>query len=365
MVTTKTVYVSSRKSDLALYQTREVISMLQKHYPDVTFEIGLQDTIGDQVLDKHLTQVGGTGLFTKSLEKELLAGRSSFAVHSLKDMPTVLPESLVLGAVCERESPEDAVIIHPKHKANGITTLEDLPKDSIIGTSSLRREALLLKLYPHVQVKTIRGNIQTRLAKLDNEDDYDAIVVAAAGFRRGGLGDRIDQLLDPVVFGYGVGQGSIGVECRGDDTETLEMLAKIEHEESAQCCKAERSLLRTLEGGCQISMGVNTTLDGDELTLSAMLLSRDGQESFEETISGNRFEAESLGEALADRLLKNHEARKHLGSTEKKRALTYGDVEAPGDAAAAAAAAEKIESPKRKSDETTVVSPKRQRTSDA
>ncbi|OQR96795.1 porphobilinogen deaminase [Achlya hypogyna] len=323
---TKTVYVSSRKSDLALYQTREVISMLQKAHPEITFEIGLQDTIGDQVLDKHLTQVGGTGLFTKSLEKELLAGRSSFAVHSLKDMPTVLPDNLVLGAVCERESPEDAVIIHPKHKANDITTLDDLPKDSIIGTSSLRREALLLKLYPHVKVKTIRGNIQTRLSKLDDADDYDAIVVAAAGFRRGGLGDRIDQLLDPKVFGYGVGQGSIGVECRATDTETLAMLAAIEHEESAQ--------------PSAISMGVNTTLDGDELTLTACLLARDGSESFEETISGNRYEAEALGEALADRLLKNQEARKHLGSTEKKRALTYGDVEAPGDAAAAAAKAE-------------------------
>ncbi|OQS04902.1 porphobilinogen deaminase [Thraustotheca clavata] len=362
-MTTKTIYVSSRKSDLALYQTREVISMLKKLYPEIQFEIGLQDTIGDQVLDKHLTQLGGTGVFTKSLETELLAHRSSFAVHSLKDMPTVLPEGLVLGAVCERESPEDAVIFHPKHRNNGIKTLEALPKDSIIGTSSLRRESLLLKLYPHVKVKTIRGNIQTRLAKLDDHDDYDAIVVAAAGFRRGGLGDRIDQLLDPAVFGYGVGQGSIGVECRADDIEILKMLAKIEHEKSAQCCKAERSLLRTLEGGCQISMGVNTTLDGDELTLTTSLLSRDGNECYTETISGSRFDAESLGEQLAIQLLKNPKALKHLGSTEKKRALTYGNVEAPGDAAAAAAAAEnaKKTSPKRTRNERSPSPKKRSR----
>ncbi|KAF0698012.1 Aste57867_11343 [Aphanomyces stellatus] len=335
----RVIYVSSRKSDLALYQTREVISMLQVHYPDIRFEIGLQDTVGDSVLDKHLTELGGTGVFTKSLEQELLARRSSFAVHSLKDMPTNLPPGLVLGAICKRESPEDAVIIHPKHKAEGRTTLQQLPEGSIVGTSSLRREALILRLYPHLTIKTIRGNIQTRLSKLDDHDEFDAIVVAAAGFRRGGLGKRIDQLLDPQVFGYGVGQGSIGVECRGDDAETLDMLATIAHETSAQCCKAERSLLRTIEGGCQISMGVNTRLDDDVLKMTASLLSRDGADCVTESVSGNRFDAELLGEQLAAKFMTNADARKLLGPAGQKRALTYGDVEAPGDAAAAAAAA--------------------------
>ncbi|CAK4078229.1 unnamed protein product [Aphanomyces euteiches] len=340
----RVMYVSSRKSALALYQTREVISMLEEHYPNISFEIGLQDSLGDDRQDKHLTELGGTGVFTKSLEDELLAKRSSFAVHSLKDMPTNLPAGLVLAAICKRESPEDAVIIHPKHKAEGRTTLQQLPVGSVVGTSSLRREALLLKHYPNVTIKTIRGNIQTRLSKLDDHDDFDAIVVAAAGFRRGGLGTRIDQLLDPEVFGYGVGQGSIGVECRGDDEEVLEMLAKITHEESSQCCKAERSLLRNIEGGCQISMGVNTRLDDDVLKLSATLLSRDGKESVTESISGNRFDAELLGEQLAVKFLKNVDARKLLGPAGQKRALTYGDVEAPGDAAAAAAAAAEAES---------------------
>jgi hydroxymethylbilane synthase len=179
-------------------------------------------------------------------QEALLAGASSFAVHSLKDMPTALPTGLVLGAICNRESPEDAAIIHPKHKANGVTSLSGLPEGSIIGTSSLRREALLRSLHPTFEIKTIRGNIQTRLAKLDEHDDYDAIIVAACGFRRGGLGDRIDevgfchrvvrfgwivsqsadcvlacarQLLPLDSFGYGVGQGSIGIECRANDTE--------------------------------------------------------------------------------------------------------------------------------------------------
>ncbi|GLD95883.1 hypothetical protein PINS_up004561 [Pythium insidiosum] len=338
----KTIYVSSRKSQLAMVQTNEVIGMLQAIYPDIEFIVGQQDTIGDQVLDRHLSDLGtqtASGLFTKSLEEDLLRGAARFAVHSLKDMPTQLPAGLVLGAICKRESPEDAVIIHPKHKANGITKLRDLPAGSVIGTSSLRREALVRSQNPTFEIKTIRGNIQTRLAKLDEHDDYDAIIVAACGFRRGGLGDRIDELLPVESFGYGVGQGSIGIECRSDDQEILDMLAKIEHETSAQLCTAERSLLYSLEGGCQIAMGVNTTLDGDNLTLTATVLSRDGKKSVRDSMTGPRDEAEGLGKALAERFLANADARELLGKTGEKRALTYGDVEAPGDAAAAAAAA--------------------------
>ncbi|RHY09462.1 hypothetical protein DYB34_000065 [Aphanomyces astaci] len=241
----RVIYVSSRKSDLALYQTREVISMLQEHHPDIRFEIGLQDTFGDSVLDKHLTQLGGVGVFTKSLEVGSRIA-CSFAVHSLKDMPTQLPPGLVLGAICKRESPEDAVIIHPKHKA-----------------------------------------------------------------------------------------------------EILTMLAQIAHEESSQCCKAERSLLRSIEGGCQISMGVNTTLDDDTIKLTATLLSRDGQISITESTRGSRFDAELLGENLAREFLKNPHARPLLGPAGQKRALTYGYMEAPGDAAAAAKDQEENGSPKK------------------
>ncbi|GAB9463230.1 hypothetical protein Gpo141_00000697 [Globisporangium polare] len=339
--TRRTLFVSSRKSHLAMVQTVEVIGMLQKLHPDIAFVIGQEDTIGDQVVNRHLSDLGtatAPGVFTKSLEDALLSGASSFAVHCLKDMPTTLPPGLVLGAICKRESPEDAAIIHPKHKQNGILRLADLPEGSVIGTSSLRREALLLRLFPTFQIKMIRGNIHTRLAKLDEHDDYDAIIVAACGFRRGGLGDRIDELLPRETFGYGVGQASVAIECRGDDKEILEMVAKIEHEESAQVCTAERSLLYHLEGGCQIAMGVNTTLDGDTLSLTATVLSRDGQEAIQDSISGPRFEAEGLGEALAKRFLANKHARELLGKIGEKRALTYGDVEAPGDAAAAAAA---------------------------
>ncbi|KAF1323640.1 Porphobilinogen deaminase, partial [Globisporangium splendens] len=338
----RTIYVSSRKSQLAMVQTNEVIGMLQEIYPDIDFVVGQQDTVGDQVLDRHLSELGtstASGLFTKSLEEALIAGTASFAVHSLKDMPTTLPNGLVLGAICKRESPEDAAIIHPKHKQNGIKCLKDLPAGSIVGTSSLRREALLRSQYPTFEIKTIRGNIQTRLAKLDEHGEYDAIIVAACGFRRGGLGDRIDELLPVETFGYGVGQGSIGIECRGDDQETLEMLSKMQDERSAQLCKAERSLLYHLEGGCQIAMGVHSTLDDDVLTLRATVLSRDGKHRVEDAISGPRFDAEALGKALANRFLANEHARVLLGKVGEKRALTYGDIEAPGDAAAKAAVA--------------------------
>ncbi|ETK71311.1 porphobilinogen deaminase, variant [Phytophthora nicotianae CJ01A1] len=338
----RTIFVSSRKSQLAMAQTNTVIAMLEERFPNLNFVVGQEDTVGDQVLDRHLSDLGTTtasGLFTKSLEEALLAKTASFAVHSLKDMPTTLPDGLVLAAITKRESPEDAAVIHPKHKEKGIKTLKDLPEGSVIGTSSLRREALLRSQFPTFEIKTVRGNIQTRLAKLDEHDDYDAIIVAACGFRRGELGDRIDEILSMDTFGYGVGQGSIGVECRADDEETIEMLKTITDEKSAQLCKAERSLLYHLEGGCQIAMGVSATLDGDTLTLNSTVLSRDGKESVHDTISGPRDQCEELGKQLAERFWGNELARKVLGKTRQKRALTYGDAEAPGDAAAAAAAA--------------------------
>ncbi|RLN46231.1 hypothetical protein BBJ29_007620 [Phytophthora kernoviae] len=341
----RTVYVSSRKSQLAMAQTTTVIGMLEERFPDLHFVVGQEDTVGDRVLDRHLSDLGTTtasGLFTKSLEEALLAKTASFAVHSLKDMPTMLPEGLVLAAITKRKSPEDAAIIHPKHKANGIKSLKDLPDGSKIGTSSLRREALLRNQFPTFEIKTLRGNIQTRLAKLDEHDDYDAIIVADCGFRRGNLGERIDEILPMNTFGYGVGQGSIGIECRADDKETLEMLATITDEKSAQKCKAERSLLYHLEGGCQIAMGVSTTLDGDELTLNSTVLSRNGKEKVFESISGPRAECEELGKKLANRFLSNSVAKRLLGKMGQKRALTYGDAEAPGDAAAAAERAAKM-----------------------
>ncbi|TDH74234.1 hypothetical protein CCR75_001470 [Bremia lactucae] len=342
--TKRTIFVSSRKSQLAMAQTNTVIAMLQDRFPDLHFVVGQEDTIGDQVLDRHLSDLGtstASGLFTKSLEEALLAKSASFAVHSLKDMPTTLPEGLVLAAITKRESPEDAAIIHPKHKAKGVKSLKELPKGSIIGTSSLRREALLRSQFPTFQIKTLRGNIQTRLAKLDEHDEYDAIIVAACGFRRGNLGHRIDEILPTDTFGYGVGQGSIGVECRGDDAETIEMLTTISDTKSAQLCKAERSLLYHLEGGCQIAMGVSATIQDDTLTLNATVLSRDGTESVSQAISGPRAQCDELGKILAERFWENELARKLLGKTTLKRALTYGNAEAPGDAAAAAEAATK------------------------
>ncbi|EGZ12115.1 hypothetical protein PHYSODRAFT_336580 [Phytophthora sojae] len=216
----RTIYVSSRKNQLATAQINTVIAMLEDKFPALRFVVGQQDTVGDQVLDRHLSDLGtstASGLFTKILEGALLTKTASFAVQSLKDIPTTLPEGL-LAAITKREIPEDAAVIHPKHKTKGLT-LTQLPEGSIIGTGSLRREAPLRKQFPTFEIKTLGGNIQTRQAKLDEHDDYDAIIVAACCFRLGALGDRIDEILPMDTFGYGVGQGSIGVECRADDGE--------------------------------------------------------------------------------------------------------------------------------------------------
>ncbi|EGZ20831.1 hypothetical protein PHYSODRAFT_328896 [Phytophthora sojae] len=210
----RTIYVSSRKNQLTTAQINTVIAMLEDKFPALRFVVEQQDTVGDQVLDRHLSDLGtstASGLFAKILEDAPLAKTVSFAVQSLKAMPTTLPEGLP-AAITKREIPEDAAVIHPKHKTKGLTTLKQLPEGSVIGTDSLRREALLRKQFPTFE-------IQTRQAKLDDHDDYDAIIVAACCFRLGELGDRIDEILPMDTFGYGVGQGSIGIECRADDGE--------------------------------------------------------------------------------------------------------------------------------------------------
>jgi len=293
----RTIRIGSRKSQLALVQTYWVQEQLQKAFPDRSFEVHTMSTQGDKILDVALAKIGDKGLFTKELELGMLNQEIDFAVHSLKDLPTRLPEGLVLGCVTERENPADALVVHEKHQDK---QLETLPEGAVIGTSSLRRLAQLRHHYPHLSFKDVRGNLNTRLAKLD-DGEYDALILAVAGLHRLGMGDRIHQVIPAEVSLHAVGQGALGIECRADDAEVLSLLKALEHLPTAQRCYAERAFLRELEGGCQVPIGVNTVLEGDTLTLTGIVASLDGQQVVKDSISGPAAEAERLGRELAQR----------------------------------------------------------------
>ncbi|QZZ20082.1 hydroxymethylbilane synthase [Leptothermofonsia sichuanensis E412] len=294
----RTIRIGSRKSQLALVQTYWVQEHLQKAFPDRTFEVQTMSTHGDKILDVALAKIGDKGLFTKELEIGMLNGDIDFAVHSLKDLPTRLPEGLVLGCVTERENPADALVVHASHRDKQLDTL---PEGAVIGTSSLRRLAQLRHHYPHLSFKDVRGNLNTRLAKLD-AGEYDALILAVAGLQRLEMADRIHQVIPAEVSLHAVGQGALGIECRADDTEVLELLKALEHLPTTHRCYAERAFLRELEGGCQVPIGVNTTLDGDTLTLIGIVASLDGQRLVKDRITGPAIEAERLGTELAQRL---------------------------------------------------------------
>jgi hydroxymethylbilane synthase len=292
---TRTIRIGSRKSQLALVQTYWVRDELQKQFPDLTFEVTTMDTHGDKVLDVSLSKIGDKGLFTQELEDGMLQGNIDFAVHSLKDLPTRLPEGLMLGCITEREDPADALVVHEKHQDKQLDTL---PEGAVVGTSSLRRLAQLRHHFPHLTFKDIRGNLNTRLRKLD-EGQYDAIILAVAGLERLGMGDRIHQNIPANISLHAVGQGALGIECRAGDADILDVIKTLEHSVTAYRCLAERAFLRELEGGCQVPIGVNTVLEDDTLTLTGLVASLDGQTLIKEQIQGSPDEAEAMGTALA------------------------------------------------------------------
>jgi hydroxymethylbilane synthase len=224
--------------------------------------------------------------------------RADIAVHSLKDLPTQLPEGLMLGCVTEREDPADALVVHDRHRDK---TLETLPEGSVVGTSSLRRLAQLRHHFPHLTFKDVRGNVITRLEKLD-AGEFDCLILAAAGLGRLGLADRIHQLIDPAISLHAVGQGALGIECRLGDSAVLETIKVLEHLPTARRCLAERAFLRALEGGCQVPIGVNSRLEGDSLVLTGMVASLDGQRLIRDEVRGDQTDPEPIGVALADAL---------------------------------------------------------------
>ena len=297
---TRTIRIGSRKSQLALVQTYWVQEQLQKHFPERQFEVETMSTQGDKILDVALAKIGDKGLFTKELEVGMLEESIDLAVHSLKDLPTKLPDGLVLGCVTERVNPADALVVNAQHQDK---QLDSLPEGAIIGTSSLRRLAQLRHYYPHLTFKDVRGNVNTRLGKLD-AGEYDGIILAVAGLQRLGMGDRIHQVIPSDISLHAVGQGALGIECRANDAEVLEILKVLEDIPSRDRCLAERAFLRELEGGCQVPIGVNTQIENDVLTLTGLVASLDGQQLLKDSISGSAQQAEQLGEDLAQKLRK-------------------------------------------------------------
>lgn len=297
-VDTQIVRIGTRKSQLALVQTYWIKAELEKHFPDLEIEVEKMSTQGDKILDVPLAKIGDKGLFTKELEVGMLDNTTDLAVHSLKDLPTNLPEGLMLGCVTKRVNPADALVVNEKNKDK---QLENLPEGAVVGTSSLRRLAQLRHHFPHLTFKDVRGNVNTRLAKLD-AGEYDAIILAVAGLERLGMSDRIHQVISPEISLHAVGQGALGIECREGDTRILEILKVLEDADSRDRAYAERSFLRELEGGCQVPIGVNTSIEGDTLTLVGMVASLDGKQLIKDTLSGNRNDAEQIGKDLANKL---------------------------------------------------------------
>lgn len=277
----RAIRIGTRKSQLARIQTDSVAATLKELYPDVNLEIIGMTTIGDKILDTALSKIGEKSLFTKELENALERNEVDLVVHSLKDLPTTLPPGFTIGAVLKRENPHDAVVLHPK---NAGQTLDTLPDKSVIGTSSLRRAAQLKKRFPHLEFKDIRGNLNTRLKKLDEKEDFSAIILAAAGLKRMGWESRIGLVLGPEDCMYAVGQGALAVEVRARDQDLLEMISVLHDPETVLRCIAERAFLRHLEGGCSVPVAVNTDIKDSQLYMTGAVYSLDGSDCLKETM---------------------------------------------------------------------------------
>ncbi|KAJ1989012.1 porphobilinogen deaminase [Dimargaris cristalligena] len=280
--------IGSRKSALALVQTYHVRDCLQTRNPHTTFPLVTMSTQGDKVLDVALSKIGEKALFTKELEVALEAGEVDLVVHSLKDLPTTLPPGMEIGAMLEREDPRDAVVLkdHPDYTGR---TLETLPRGSVVGTSSVRRIAQLSRRFPHLVFQDVRGNLNTRLQKLDDPaGPYAALILAVAGLRRLDWPHRISQILPEETMLHAVGQGALAIECRSNDQRTLDLVRPLIHSDTLLRCTAERTLMRELEGGCSVPLGVYTELAGSgptrTLRLHALVASLDGSQVVEAEI---------------------------------------------------------------------------------
>lgn len=292
----KSLRLGTRKSPLALWQAEHVRAQLLAHHPNLRVELVTITTEGDRILDRSLARVGGKGLFIKELEQSLLDDRIDLAVHSLKDMTATLPAGLALATVCEREDPRDAFV------SNRYTDLPSLPTGARIGTASLRRQCQLRAAFPALDIVTLRGNVNTRLSKLD-AGEFDAVILAVAGLRRLGFEGRIRARLDPELSLPAVGQGVVSIECRANDVATHSLLAPLEHSATRICVSAERAFNAALEGGCQVPIGGYAELRGKRLRLRGLVGDPDGSRVIRDDIEGLATQAEQLGAQLAEKLL--------------------------------------------------------------
>jgi hydroxymethylbilane synthase len=293
---TQLLRIATRKSPLALWQAEYVRSELQRLHPGLAVELVTFTTQGDKILDTPLAKIGGKGLFVKELEVALLDGRADIAVHSMKDVPMVFPEGLDLVAIGQREDPRDAFV------SNTYAALETLPAGAVVGTSSLRRQCQLRHRRPDLVIKDLRGNVNTRLAKLD-AGEYDALILASAGLKRLGFHQRITSNIAPEFSLPAVGQGALGIEARVGDARIAALVAPLNDAETAACVRAERAMNRHLQGGCQVPIAGFAEQQGSELHLRALVGSVDGQHIITDDIRGAVADAETLGVTLAERLL--------------------------------------------------------------
>ena len=293
------IRIATRQSPLAMWQAEFVQAALRKAHPGLEVVLLPMTTRGDQILDSPLAKVGGKGLFIKELEVAMLEGRAEIAVHSMKDVPMEFPDGLGLAVICEREDYRDAFV------SNDHASFQDLPQGAIVGSSSLRRQCQLRALRPDIQIRDLRGNVNTRLNKLD-AGDYDAIILAAAGLKRLGMEGRIRQLLAPEICLPAGGQGAIGIECRLDDSELLSMLSVLQHEATATIVRAERAMNARLNGGCQVPIACLAALSGDNgeiLSLRGLVGEVQGHRILRSQAQGTSDAPEALGTCVADALL--------------------------------------------------------------
>lgn len=279
-----------------MWQAQFIQKCLRELYPQTEISILGMTTRGDQILDQSLAKIGGKGLFIKELEQALEDGRADIAVHSMKDMPMNVPEGFKLAAITEREDPRDAFV------SNHYGSLDALPEGSVVGTSSLRRESQLRAQFPHLQVQPLRGNVQTRLRKLD-EGQYAAIILAAAGLKRLGLSDRITALLNPEQSLPAVGQGALGIECRADRADLVELMQPLHHPETAYCVEAERAMSRVLGGSCQVPLGAFGEIINGSLQLRGFVAQPDGSRMVSDALSGTPENGIAMGQQLAQKLI--------------------------------------------------------------
>jgi len=293
---TQTIRIATRKSPLAMWQAEHVAAELKRIHPGLQVELLGMTTQGDKILDTPLAKIGGKGLFIKELEQGLLSGEADIAVHSMKDVPVELPDGLHLAVIMQREDPRDAFV------SNLYKDLDGLPEGACVGTSSLRRQSQLAERRPDLRITSLRGNVNTRLRKLD-EGEYDAIILASAGLKRLGFQERITAFIAPEQSLPAIGQGAVGIECRADDAQINALIAPLHHGETASCVLAERAMNQRLNGGCQVPIAGYAMLESGNLWLRGLVGEPDGSRIIRGEVEGTPEEAESMGIGLAERLL--------------------------------------------------------------